>query len=186
MEIQTVLWHRPAGGAHPSLPHRPPHCAHGSSVPSRAPRLPRQSAPEPGGARRGVSLAGAGQAPQDGGGERAGMPWSAGSLGKPIASIRAVARGFAVDPNTVLGWLVEAADHLEAFSRYFLRDVDVEQVQMDELFAMLSAVKDGEVTETQAIKHLSRSPYRVWVAMDPVCMLILTVNVGQRILERAQ
>jgi len=114
------------------------------------------------------------------------MPWSAGSLGKPIASIRAVARGFAVDPNTVLGWLVEAADHLEAFSRYFLRDVDVEQVQMDELFAMLSAVKDGEVTETQAIKHLSRSPYRVWVAMDPVCMLILTVNVGQRILERAQ
>ena len=33
-------------------------------------------------------------------------------------------------------WLVETADHLEAFSRHFLHDVDVEQVQMDELFAL--------------------------------------------------
>jgi hypothetical protein len=48
----------------------------------------------------------------------------------------------------VLGWLVEAADHLEAFSRHFLRDVYVEQVQMDELFALLSAVNDGDITET--------------------------------------
>ena len=69
--------------------------------------------------------------------------------------------GFETDPNTVLRWLVEAADHLEAFSRHFLRDIDVEQVQMDELFALLSAVKDGEVSERQAIKRLSRSPH--WV-----------------------
>ena len=67
-EIQTVFWRRPAGGARPSIPRRPPHRAHGSSVPPRAPRLPRQSAPEPGGARRCVALAGAGQAPQAGGG----------------------------------------------------------------------------------------------------------------------
>jgi hypothetical protein len=33
---------------------------------------------------------------------------------------------------------------------------------MDELFALLSAVKDGEVSETQAIKRLSRSPHWVW------------------------
>ena len=77
-----LFWRRPAGGARPSISHRPPpHCAHGSYVPPRAPRLPRQSAPEPGGARRCMALAGAGQAPQDGGGERAGMPWSEGSSG---------------------------------------------------------------------------------------------------------
>jgi len=34
--------------------------------------------------------------------------------------IRATARVFAVAPNTVLDWLVEAADHLRAFSAYFL------------------------------------------------------------------
>jgi IS1 family transposase len=100
--------------------------------------------------------------------------------------IRAVARVCEVDPNTVLGWLVEAAEHLEAFSRYFLRDVHVEQVQMDELFALLSAVKDGEVTEAEAIQRLSRAPHWVWVAMDPVCKLILAVDVGERTLAMAQ
>jgi hypothetical protein len=55
-----------------------------------------------------------------------------------------------------------------------LPDLDVEQVQMDELFALRSAVESGEVSEQQAIKRLSRSPHWVWVAMDPVCKLILT------------
>jgi IS1 family transposase len=100
--------------------------------------------------------------------------------------IRTVARVFEVDPNTVLGWLVEAADHLEAFSHHFLRDLVVGQVQMDELFALLSAVKDGEVSKRQAIKRLSRSPHWVWVAMDPVCKLILSVDVGDRTLAMAQ
>jgi len=93
---------------------------------------------------------------------------------------------FEADPNTVLGWLVEAPEHLEAFSHYFLHDLHVEQVQMDELFALLSAVKDGKVSESQAIKRLARSPHWVWVAMDPVCKLILAVDVGERTLAMAQ
>jgi hypothetical protein len=60
--------------------------------------------------------------------------------------IRAVAWVFETDANTVLCWLVEAADHLGAFSRHILHDLDVEQVQMDELFALLSAVKAGEIS----------------------------------------
>jgi transposase-like protein len=36
--------------------------------------------------------------------------------------MRATARVFEVDPNTVLPWLVEAAEHLRAFSCYFLCD----------------------------------------------------------------
>src|SRR5688572_14080440 len=60
------------------------------------------------------------------------LVWALAALAEGLG-IRAVARVFEADPNTVLGWLVEAADHLEAFSRYFLYDVDVEQVQMDEL-----------------------------------------------------
>jgi transposase-like protein len=73
--------------------------------------------------------------------------------------LRAVARVFEVDPNTVLGWLVDTAEHLGAFSRYCLQDVYVEQVQMDALFVLLSAVKEGEVTEAEAIERLSRSPH---------------------------
>ena len=55
--------------------------------------------------------------------------------------IRGTARVFEVDPNTVLQWLVEAAEQLQAFSRHVLHDVRVQQVQLDELFALLSAVK---------------------------------------------
>jgi IS1 family transposase len=118
-------------------------------------------------------------------GEPHKLVWAIAALAEGLG-IRAVARVFEVDPNTVLGWLVEAADHLEAFSRYFLRDVDVEQVQMDELFALLSAVKDGNVTEAEAVERLSRSPHWVWVAMDPVCKLILAVDGGERTLALAQ
>lgn len=63
---------------------------------------------------------------------------------------------------------------------------EVDQVQMDELFALLSAVKDGEITEAKAIKRLSRSPHWVWVAMDPISKLILAFNVGDRTLAMAQ
>jgi IS1 family transposase/transposase-like protein len=100
--------------------------------------------------------------------------------------IRAVARVFEVAPHTVLGWLVEAAEHLEMFTGYHLRDLHVEQVQMDERFALLSAVKEGEVTEAEAITCLSRSPHWVWVAMDPVGKLMLAVDVGDRTVAMAQ
>jgi hypothetical protein len=75
---------------------------------------------------------------------------------------------FEVDPNTILAWLLEVADHATAFSRYFLHDVHATPVQLDELFALLRAVKVGEVSEAEAILRLSRSPHWVWAAMDPV------------------
>ena len=113
------------------------------------------------------------------------LVWAIAALAEGLAS-RAVARVFEVAPNTVLTWLVEAAEHLEAFSRYHLRDLHVEQVQRDELFALLNAVKEGHVTESEAMKRRSRSPNWVWVAMDPVCQLILAVDVGDRSLAMAQ
>jgi transposase-like protein len=110
--------------------------------------------------------------------------WASAALAEGLG-IRAVARVVAVDPNPVLGGWVEAAEHLEACSRYFLPDVSVEQVQMDALVAWLSTVKDGDVTAAEAITCWSRSPSWVWVAMDPVCTLILTVDVGERTLQMA-
>jgi hypothetical protein len=100
--------------------------------------------------------------------------------------IRGTARGFEVDPNTVLQWLVEAAELLRAFSQHFLHDVRVQQVQLDELFALLSAVKDGKVSEAEAIERLERSPQWVWVAMDPESKLLLALDVGDRTLALAQ
>src|SRR5712691_10138233 len=99
--------------------------------------------------------------------------------------IRGTARVFEVDPNTVLQWLVEAAEQLHAFSRHVLHDVRVRQVQLDELFALLRAVKEGEVSEAEVIERLERSPSWVWVAMDPESKLLLTIDVGDRTLAMA-
>src|SRR5215831_19080972 len=100
--------------------------------------------------------------------------------------IRGTARVFEVDPNTVLQGLVEAAEQLQAFSRHVLHDVRVRQVQLDELFALLSAVKAGEVSEADAIVRLERVSQWVWVAMDPESKLLLAIDVGQRTLALAQ
>src|ERR1700704_1142541 len=113
------------------------------------------------------------------------LVWAVGALAEGLG-IRAVARVFEGDPNTVLAWLVEAADPATAFSRYFLHDVRVTQVQLDELFALLSAVQTGEVSDAEAIQRLSRSPHWVWGALDPVSKLLLTIDVGDRTLAMAQ
>jgi IS1 family transposase len=113
------------------------------------------------------------------------LVWAVGALAEGLG-IRAVARVFEVDPNTVLQWLMEATAHLKTFSQYFLHDARITQVQLDELYALLSAVKVGEVNEAEAIQRLSCSPHWVWVAIDPVSKLLLTIDVGERTLAMAQ
>jgi transposase-like protein len=55
-----------------------------------------------------------------------GKPHPAERMARAVAAlaeglgIRAVARVVEVDPDTVLTWLREAAEHLKAFSRYLL------------------------------------------------------------------
>src|SRR5262252_7646462 len=100
--------------------------------------------------------------------------------------IRGTARVGEVDPKTVLQWLVEAAEHLQALSRHFLHAMHGNQVQLDELFALLSAVKDGEVNEAEAITRLERTPQWVGVALDPESKVLLAIDVGDRSLAMAQ
>ena len=59
-------------------------------------------------------------------------------------------------------------------------------MQLDELFALLSAVKAREVSEAEAIERLERAPQWVWVAMDPESKLVLAIDVGERTLAMAQ
>jgi hypothetical protein len=100
--------------------------------------------------------------------------------------IRATARVFEVDPNTVLHWLVEAAEQLQAFTRYFLCDVHVTQLQLDELYAVIRDLKAGKMSEDDAIERLEGTRPWVWTAMDPVSKLLLVIEVGPWTLEMAQ
>src|SRR5262245_49897209 len=100
--------------------------------------------------------------------------------------IRATARVFEVAPNTVLHWLIEAAEQLRAFSAYVLCDLHLEQLQLDELYAVLRDCRAGAINDDEAIKRLERSPSWVWTAMDPKSKLLLVVDVGGRTLAMAQ
>jgi IS1 family transposase len=100
--------------------------------------------------------------------------------------IRATARVFAVDANTVLQWLVEAAEHLRAFSASFLCDLHLEQVHLDEVAAVLRDLKAGALSNDEAIQCLERSPSWGWTAMDPNSKVLLVIAVGTRTLAMAQ
>jgi hypothetical protein len=100
--------------------------------------------------------------------------------------IRATARVFEVNPNTVLQWLGEAVDQLQAFAHYFLCEIHVRQLQVDELYAVLKAMKAGDLSEDEAIRRLSPSPHWVWTAMDPETKLLLVSDVGTHTLAMAQ
>ena len=100
--------------------------------------------------------------------------------------LRATARVFEVDPNTVLQWQVEAAEQLQAFTPYFLCDVHVQQLQLDELYAVIRALKAGEISEDTALDRLEGSRPWVWTAIDPVSTLLLVIAVGPRTVEMAQ
>jgi len=113
------------------------------------------------------------------------LVWAVGALAEGLG-IRAVARVFAIDPGTVLAWLTEVAKHAAAFSRHFLHDVHATQVQLDELYAIVSAVTAEEVSEAEAVQRLSRSSHWVWAAMDPLTKLLFTLDLGERTLAMAQ
>ena len=92
-------------------------------------------------------------------------------------SPRKVARVYGVDKDTVLRWLMEGAVHSEAVLGYMLHDLHLAEVQMDELYALLSEMgnEEGE-----------RGRCWVWAAIDPISKLVLALEVGDRSLAMAQ
>ena len=103
--------------------------------------------------------------------------------------IRATARVFEVDPNTIEPWLQQAAAHMEAVSHLLIQDLHLAQVQVDELWALLGTRDVGE-PHSKAGQHQhterSRAVRWGWAAIDPVSKLMLGSVVGDRSVETAQ
>ena len=68
------------------------------------------------------------------------------------------------------------ADQLQAFSQSWLHAVHLSQLQLDELFAVLSEAKAGAVSAAEALERRSRSPPWVGVALDPLSKLLLAIE----------
>ena len=95
--------------------------------------------------------------------------------------IRATARVFDVDPNTIETWLHQAAEHMEAVSHYLIHNLHLSQVQVDEMWALLGR-RDTEGQSQQKC----RAVRWVWAGIDPISKLMLACVVGGRSVETAQ
>jgi IS1 family transposase len=98
-------------------------------------------------------------------------------------NLQATARIFEVDPPTVKACLVRAAEHMQAVSHYFIHDLHLTQVQVDELWALVG-VGRAEVSP-QTLSHRHAHAW-VWAAIDPVSKLLVATLVGDRSLASAQ
>jgi IS1 family transposase len=92
--------------------------------------------------------------------------------------IRSTARALELDANTVQDWLKQGAKHMEAVSDYLMRELNLSQVQVDELWALL-----GERDELSPQKRNTRW---VWSATDPESKLWLDFLISDRSLGSAQ
>lgn len=115
--------------------------------------------------------------------ELIGRVWACLAAG---LGLRATARVCEVAPNTVLHGLVEAAEQLRAFAAYFLCALHLDQLPLDEWYAVLRALKGGEISADEAIKRLERSPSWVWTVMAPKRKWLVVGAVGTRPLAMAQ
>ena len=100
--------------------------------------------------------------------------------------LRATARVVAVDPHTVLPWLVEAAEPLRALSGSCLCEGHGKPWQRDAGYAVLRAVKNGALSEDEAIQRREHAPSWGWTALDPESTLRVVLAGGARTLAMAQ
>ena len=98
-------------------------------------------------------------------------------------SIRAAARVFGVKPDTILHWLRRAGEHCEKVSAYLMRNLHVEQVQLDELWTFV--FKKEKTLSAWEKLHSEYGDTWVWTALDPTHKLVLSVVVGEHEEEQA-
>jgi IS1 family transposase/transposase-like protein len=92
--------------------------------------------------------------------------------------IRATGRIFGVKPDTVLRWLRRAGQHSQAVSAYLIRNIQVSQVQLDELWTFVRK-KEKTLSAWEKL-HSEYGDTWIWVAFDPVSKLVLALVIGER------
>jgi IS1 family transposase len=93
-------------------------------------------------------------------------------------SIRSTARVFGVEVETVLLWLKRAGEHCEAVSGYLMRNLQVEQAQLDELWTFVHK-KEKTLSAWEKL-HTEYGDTWIWTVVDPVNKLVLAFLIGDR------
>ena len=97
--------------------------------------------------------------------------------------IRATARVFNVKPDTILLWLRRAGEHSQKVSEYLMRNLHVEQVQLDELWTFV--FKKEKTLSAWEKLHTEYGDTWVWTALEPTHKLVLALVVGEHEEEQA-
>ena len=92
-------------------------------------------------------------------------------------SIRATARIFGVDKDTVLFWLRRAGQHSQQVSAYLIVNHKVKQIQLDELWTFV--VKKEKNLSAWEKLHSEYGDIWVWTAIDPVHKVVVAFHVGE-------
>lgn len=85
-------------------------------------------------------------------------------------SLEATARLFELEPEAVAQWLALAANYFEALSAHLSQNLELEQVQLDDLYVKLRRVQSSDRT----------SVHWLYNVIDPVSKLWLIFRLGER------
>jgi IS1 family transposase len=97
-------------------------------------------------------------------------------------SIRSTSRIFQVKVETILLWLKLAGEHCEKVSNYLIRNLHIEQAQLDELWTFVYK-KQKKLSEWEKL-HTEWGDTWIWTVFDPIHKLVLAFLIGDR--EEAQ
>jgi IS1 family transposase len=92
--------------------------------------------------------------------------------------LRATARVFGVKPEDILRWLRRAGQHSARVSAYRMRNLHVEQAQLDELWTFVHK-KEKRLSGWEQL-HTDWGDTWIWTVFDPVSKLVLAFEVGAR------
>jgi IS1 family transposase len=93
-----------------------------------------------------------------------------------------------VTEETILEWLRRAAAKAGEINDHLLRDLDVTQVQLDEMwnFIRRKHAAEQEEEDGETLPGVSDGRQWIWIAFAPQFRLMLTARVGPRTLEMAK
>jgi len=97
--------------------------------------------------------------------------------------VRAVTRIHHVEPDTVLEWIKRAGQHCEQVSEYMMRELELTQVQLDELWTFVR--KKERLLNEQEKANSEWGDNWIWIAFDPIHKLVVAMLVGDRTEEEA-
>lgn len=92
--------------------------------------------------------------------------------------LRATARAFGVKPEDILRWLRRAGQHSEKVSAYLMRNLQVKQAQLDELWTFVRK-KEKSLSAWEQLRTEWGDTW-VWTVVDPVSKLVLAFHLGER------